>query len=79
MDSSYFESLNEEMAMEKLNEKYDNGPRKALARWRKRELPILTGFKLYLDMDKARAKSLGHLMTQCGAKVCVSFMTRSNF
>ena len=76
MDSSYFDSLNEETAMAMLNAKYENGPRKALARWRRRELPILTGFKVYLDMDKTRAKALGNLMTQCGAKVCVTFQRK---
>ena len=69
MDPQYFDSLDEQAAMEPLNQMYQNGPKKALSSHRKMEPPILTGFKIYLDLDKAIARQVGELIKQCGKGV----------
>ena len=66
MTSDYFESNNEESAMAALNKLYEDGPINALFSWRRKEQPILTGFKIFLDFDKNRAKPIGDLVSLCG-------------
>ena len=69
MDPQYFDSLDEQAAMEPLNQMYQNGPKKALSSFRKMEPPILTGFKIYLDLAKRHAREVGDLVKQCGKGV----------